>query len=149
MRSWWAREFGTTISVSRPNPSFTESKYGQVNGETTVYSLSIYSHELLFASEEAATEYRKDTESNGKHVVAGENSVKKLEFREFRRNDLIQVLRSSKTLFPHTHFSFLLCSFLLFSVGNGLAYEKALISSCDNDLAQGSPRRHQDAGQWN
>ena len=45
------------------------------------HSLPIYTHEILFASEEASTEFRKDKESNGKHVVA-EDDPKKLEFRE-------------------------------------------------------------------
>jgi hypothetical protein len=52
------------------------------------YSLPIYAHELLFASEEASTEFRKDTEDNGKHIVSPRDDtgygddVKKLEFRE-------------------------------------------------------------------
>jgi hypothetical protein len=47
------------------------------------YSLPIYAHELLFASEEASTEFRKDTEDNGKHLVADySGGIEKLEFRE-------------------------------------------------------------------
>ena len=44
------------------------------------YSLPIYAHEILFASEEASKEFRKD-EENGKHVVA-DGDPKKLEFRK-------------------------------------------------------------------
>ncbi|KAL3795583.1 hypothetical protein ACHAWO_001578 [Cyclotella atomus] len=43
------------------------------------HSLPIYSHELLFASEEASTEYSKDKGSNGKHMVSN-GGIKKLEF---------------------------------------------------------------------
>ena len=45
------------------------------------YSLPIYAHEILFASEEASTEFRKDEDNNGKHVVA-DGDPKKLEFRK-------------------------------------------------------------------
>jgi len=79
------------------------------------HSLPIYSHELLFASEEAATEYRKDTEDNGKHVVA-DSSVKKLEFRKFRRTDLIQVLLSNNFLLTYSfHSTYIL--FVCFQLG--------------------------------
>ena len=45
------------------------------------YSLPIYANEILFASEEASTEFRKDKDDNGKHVVA-DGDPKKLEFRK-------------------------------------------------------------------
>ena len=50
-------------------------------GERGNHSLPIYAHEILFASEEASTEFRKDEDNNGKHVVA-DDDPKKLEFRK-------------------------------------------------------------------
>lgn len=48
------------------------------------HSLPIYAHEILFASEEASTEFRKDKDGNGKHVVTGYgDDPKKLEFRKY------------------------------------------------------------------
>ncbi len=44
------------------------------------HSLPIYTHEILFASKRASTEFRKDKKCNGKHVVT--KNPKKLEFRE-------------------------------------------------------------------
>ena len=57
--------------------------YGEQVGasERGNHSLPIYTHEILFASEESSTEFRKDKDCNGKHVVA-EHDPKKLEFRE-------------------------------------------------------------------
>jgi hypothetical protein len=85
------------------------------------HSLPLYSHELLFASEEASTEYRKDAKyGNGKHVVA-DSEVKKLEFRKFRRTDLILIQPSTQQLCPYIisfHYYFV----LLFPVGNGMPY---------------------------
>ena len=46
------------------------------------YSLPIYKHELLFASEKASTEFRKDKSCDGKHVVA-KRDPRKLEFRKY------------------------------------------------------------------
>ena len=85
------------------------------------YSLPIYSHELLFASEEASTEYRKDAESNGKHVVADDSGVKKLEFRKFRPPIWYKPLPnlSCSDINISFHSAFTLFSF---SVGNGMPY---------------------------
>ena len=57
---------------------FGEQFWPDRSGQRHNHSLPLYSHELLFASEEAAVQYRKDEEENGKHVL-GENPDK-LEF---------------------------------------------------------------------
>jgi hypothetical protein len=81
------------------------------------HSLPIYSHELLFASEEASTEYSKDKGSNGKHMVSN-GGIKKLEFCKLCPNEMIKVLLcSSSTLIQ---FNFL--SLLSVPVGNSMPH---------------------------
>ena len=43
------------------------------------HSVPLYSHELLFASEEAASKFRKDDEENGEKVMV-ETSPKEVEY---------------------------------------------------------------------
>ena len=70
------------------------------------HSLPIYSHELLFASDEVSIEFRKDRRS-GKHVIAGfgdgDGDVKKLEFREFILSVLTQVQVASASASAYTY----------------------------------------------
>ncbi len=46
------------------------------------HSLPIFSHEILFASEEAASKFRKDENNHGVHTIV-ESDPKEIEFREY------------------------------------------------------------------
>ena len=58
---------------------YGEQAWVRMSREPGNHSLPIYSHELLFASEEASVNYRKD--EDGKHVIV-EGSPKEVEFRK-------------------------------------------------------------------
>ena len=107
-------------------------------GERGNYSLPIYAHEILFASEEAATEFRKDKDDNGKHVIA-DGDPKKLEFRKCFPLFRVTFFLHHSHLYP-----------LLSSYSSWKRYAipgKILFTRCHYDLAEGSQRGYQDASQ--